>query len=309
MTISKASIQAQIDAIPWYHEFDFGDGLVALSKTPDIESHRANWRFIHEQLDKFDFANKTVLDIGCWDGYWSFDAERRGARSVLAIDDFSQNWSDRRGILLARDLLGSKVEVNPRLSVHELTSLGRKFDVILFLGVYYHLMDPYHALSQIRQCCHEDTIVLIEGSEGFGLPPNAVLFDVENTTCRYLPSAGALDHLLRATYFTRTHEAFMPFPTSFLRRGGWRFRLRAALKALRGDRRELARMIQESVAVRRLFLAATPFTGRNPAHPYRPPFGLAAFDPLYSTEGAWRPDSFESTPEPHALDRAPARQR
>src|SRR5437667_8725440 len=103
-------LQAQIDAIPWYHEFDFGNGLKARSKASDIDWHRQNWRFVEDQLAAFDFHNKTVLDIGCWDGYWSFYAERHGATRVLATDDFSQNWSGEEGLNLARQLLGSAVE-------------------------------------------------------------------------------------------------------------------------------------------------------------------------------------------------------
>ena len=50
-----------------------------------MEIHRKLWRFIEAQLDLLDFRGKTVLDIGCWDGYWSFYAERRGAREVVAL--------------------------------------------------------------------------------------------------------------------------------------------------------------------------------------------------------------------------------
>ena len=73
--------------------FEFPNGLVARSNTAeDIGSHRRIWSFIEKELDKIDFAGKTVLDLGCWDGYWSFYAERRGAKHVLATDDRTQNW-------------------------------------------------------------------------------------------------------------------------------------------------------------------------------------------------------------------------
>ena len=105
-----AETQRRIDAVEWYHEFDFPNGLKARSKH-DVEGHRLVWKFIQEQLDAVDFRGKTVLDIGCWDGYWSFYAERRGAARVLASDDRTQNWAGSRGLLLARELYGSAVEV------------------------------------------------------------------------------------------------------------------------------------------------------------------------------------------------------
>ena len=109
----RSVIQQRIDSIHWYHEFDFGDGLCAKVKTPDAESHRALWRFIQSKLDGIEFKDKTVLDIGCWDGYWSFYAERRGAKSVLATDDSGQNWAGEAGFLLAKELLKSNVESQP----------------------------------------------------------------------------------------------------------------------------------------------------------------------------------------------------
>src|SRR5687768_12760300 len=102
--------QRRIDQVQWYHEFDFPNGLVARSKTEDIVFHRRIWSFIRHELDQIDFAGKTVLDIGCWDGYWSFYAERRGAKSVLAADDQTQNWAGSSGILLAKELMGSSIE-------------------------------------------------------------------------------------------------------------------------------------------------------------------------------------------------------
>ena len=135
-----SDIQRRIDRIHWYHEFDFGHGLRAEVKTPDAKSHRALWHFIESELDKIDFAKKSVLDIGCWDGYWSFYAERRGAAHVLATDDSSQNWAGIAGFTLAKELFKSSVHSNLRLSVYDLHQLDAKFDIILCLGVFYHLL-------------------------------------------------------------------------------------------------------------------------------------------------------------------------
>ena len=134
-TPTKDELQGRINSVQWYHEFDFGDGLHARVNTPDAASHRALWRFIQSKLDEISFTDKTVLDIGCWDGYWSFYAERRGAKRVLATDDSGQNWAGEAGFMLAKELLKSGVESHLQLSVYDLDRLGSKYDIILCLGV------------------------------------------------------------------------------------------------------------------------------------------------------------------------------
>jgi tRNA (mo5U34)-methyltransferase len=275
--MNLAEQQARIDAVAWYHDFDFAQDLKARAKTPAAEIQRPMWRFIETQLEAVDFRGKTVLDVGCWDGYWSFYAERRGARSVLAADDASQNWSDGQGVHLAKELLASNVEINRQLSVYELATLGRKFDIVLFLGVYYHLLDPYYALAQIRHCCHADTLVLIEGNEGLGLPTKGTLFDLDNRTSKFLPSLGALRDLLRAAYFSVTAEKSIDSPAG-TERPTWGWRLRMSLAALRGSRATVAELMQPLLAIRRVFVTCVPTTGPNDAHYYRPPFGLHVYD-------------------------------
>lgn len=197
------SLQERIDALPWYHEFDFGDGLHARSRSPHAPGHRLVWKFIERQLDRVDFRDKSVLDIGCWDGYWSFQAERRGAKSVLATDDCSQNWADGQGVHLAKELLRSSVKVRQDVSVYQLASLNEKFDVILFLCVFYHLHDLFYAFTQIRHCCRRDTVVVVEGSAATELGQGELLCNFSNHACEVLPSLGALRQILRRLFQRR----------------------------------------------------------------------------------------------------------
>ena len=180
--------QAEIDAIAWYHEFDFGNGLHARSHIENVEGVRQTWQFIEQQLDLLEFEGRSVLEIGAWDGFWSFYAERRGAASVLATDDASQNWARGTGLSLARELLESNIEVRQDLPIYELTSLNRTFDVILCLGVFYHLRDPFYGFAQIRHCCHPDTIVVMEGELAWnGVAPDEVRY-FYNHWLEFLPS-------------------------------------------------------------------------------------------------------------------------
>jgi tRNA (mo5U34)-methyltransferase len=132
--------------------FDFGHGLV--TRPPHVQ-RRFRRRLRLLQIPE-DLSGKTVLDIGAWDGYFSFEFERRGAKRVLAIDSFA--WDPRpqgfpRGLecfLLARDLLGSKVE-HLRLDVHDLCpeAVGT-FDLVFCAGVLYHMRHPLLAIEKIR---------------------------------------------------------------------------------------------------------------------------------------------------------------
>ncbi len=259
-----SGLQRRIDEVRWYHEFDFGSGLLAAPKTSDATSHRALWHFIENQLDKLDFAGKTVLDLGCWDGYWSFYAERRNARHVLATDDTSQNWAGEAGFRLAHELLGSSVESDLQRSVYQLDALGRKFDVILCLGIYYHLFDPLFAFSQIRHCCHDKTIVVIEGDAFFGL--NDFLGLSENPAQlgalysrdlrrapRFVPDPDLLRFFTKTAYLNIESEAVHPL-TTFNTDGS----------VPRG--------------VNRMLLTCTPLNGLNTCHVYQPPFGLSQYD-------------------------------
>src|SRR4051794_26808714 len=114
--------QEDIDRLAWYHDFEFPNGLRARStETRHTAVRRILQWFVSEQLRSINFIGKRVLDVGCWDGYYSFLAEERGAMSVLAVDDASQNWGSMECFRLARDLKRSSVAFRPDVSVYRLS--------------------------------------------------------------------------------------------------------------------------------------------------------------------------------------------
>lgn len=251
--------QARVAAARWYHDFDFGDGVRATSHHENPEGVRAVWAFIARQLGGVPFAGASVLDVGAWDGYWSFFAERHGAREVLAVDDASQRWADDSGIALARELLGSRIAIREDVPIYEVAALGRRFDVVLCLGVFYHLWDPLYGFAQLRHCCHRDTLVIVEGEVAWGgLPANGVRYAVSSWQ-ECVPSASALETLLRLAYF-RVDERV------------WMHSLPAAAPA------------DGELRIDRALLVCRPFAGRNPAHQYRPHFGLAGYDDRFRSD-------------------------
>ena len=97
-----------------------------------------------------DLTGMRVLDIGCAEGFFSFEAERRGAREVIGIDSFSDSVRRFNIVKEARQSDATAFLMN----VYDLEPkrLGT-FDLVLFYGVFYHLKHPQYALERIRSIC------------------------------------------------------------------------------------------------------------------------------------------------------------
>ena len=94
-----------------------------------------------------DVAGKTVLDIGCNAGFYSFEMKRRGAARVLGIDADEHYLAQAR---FAAGLLGLEVEFR-RMDVYDVAKLDERFDLVIFMGVLYHLRHPLLALDLIYE--------------------------------------------------------------------------------------------------------------------------------------------------------------
>ena len=102
------------------------------------------------------------MDIGAWDGFFSFEAEHRGAKKVLATDSFCWGGSvygTKDGFELARKALNSQVE-DITIDVNEITpeKIG-VFDLVLFLGVLYHMRHPLLALERVSSVAEKQLIL------------------------------------------------------------------------------------------------------------------------------------------------------
>jgi tRNA (mo5U34)-methyltransferase len=139
----------------WYHRIELRPGLWSPGSMD--ASKRLPGLGIPE-----DLAGKTVLDIGAWDGFFSFEAERRGATRVLAVDSYAWNgsgWGTKACFDLAREALGSRVE-DLEIGPTELSAAAvGTFDVVLFLNVLYHLRHPLLALEKIFEVTGEMLIL------------------------------------------------------------------------------------------------------------------------------------------------------
>jgi len=239
--VNVSELQARANSVVWYHTLDLGHGVVTDGFCTSYLGE--------DELP--DFEGKTVLDIGAWDGYYSFLAERRGASRVVALDhyawgvdfakrnpywvecfekgvlpdhslDTTEFWSPdlpgRRGFEIAHDAYNSSVEaVVGNFATVDPPSLGT-FDVVLFLGVLYHPKEPLTALEAVRRLTRgvaviETEAVRLPGMSGWsGLEFTAGCYRGYDYSNWFAPTMEALYELCRAAGFSKI--APLPGPPS-----------------------------------------------------------------------------------------------
>jgi tRNA (mo5U34)-methyltransferase len=147
-------VKAEIANVNWYHQIDLGDGIV----TPGVDNTLS--RMAALELPS-DLSGKSVLDIGAWDGFFSFEAERRGAGRILATDSYcwsGEGWGTKEGFLTASRILGSRAD-DMEIDVMDLSPerVGT-FDLVLFVGVLYHLRHPLLGLERVASVTGDQLI-------------------------------------------------------------------------------------------------------------------------------------------------------
>jgi tRNA (mo5U34)-methyltransferase len=160
--VTPVDLKSAVQSFPfWYHKIELPGGVVTPGWAPlSVDAYRI----------PTDLTGLRVLDVGAWDGFWTFEALRRGASEVVAIDDFS----DYLGLLdqrdraawetfdLCRSSLGYSEQACQRyeMSVYEATSdkLG-EFDVVFLFGTLYHLRYPLLALDLLSALCKKEIYV------------------------------------------------------------------------------------------------------------------------------------------------------
>lgn len=164
---------------PWFHNLDLNGILTApdhfLGDYPAAKfAHFAN-------LVPDDLSGKSVLDIGCNAGFYSIEMKRRGAERVVGIDSDDRYLAQGR---LAADTLGFEDIEFRKLSVYDVAALGERFDLVIFMGVLYHLRHPLLALDLIREHVAGDMLLfqsMQQGSKVVTEVPDDHPFYVEGT--------------------------------------------------------------------------------------------------------------------------------
>ncbi len=147
----------KLKQLKWFHSFDFGNGItVTGDKSLAIVQSEANAYF-----GNLDLSGASVLDIGTWNGYNAFEAEKRGAGRVVGSDHYVWTYipKGREPFDIAHQMFNSRVEPLlidvPDISPEKIGT----FNVVLYLGVFYHLFDAPTLTKQIAACAADLLIV------------------------------------------------------------------------------------------------------------------------------------------------------
>jgi tRNA (mo5U34)-methyltransferase len=146
MTFTASEIRERVEQLgPWFHNLDL-DGVATAPDHFLGDYPRTKFRHFAAAIPA-DLSGKSVLDIGCNAGFYSLEMKRRGAARVLGIDFDEAYLAQAR---FAAEVEGAEIEFR-RLSVYDVAALGEKFDIVIFMGVLYHLRHPLLALDLIRE--------------------------------------------------------------------------------------------------------------------------------------------------------------
>lgn len=169
--LSTEQIRQQVEELgEWFHNLDLGGVKTApdhfLGDYPQVK-----WQQFSSAIPE-DLSGKSVLDVGCNAGFYSIQMKRRGADRVVAIDSDEHYLAQAR---FAAKISDVEIEFH-NLSVYRVADLRERFDLVLFMGVLYHLRHPLLALELLHEHVVSDLLVaqsLLRGSkESMNLPRN-----------------------------------------------------------------------------------------------------------------------------------------
>ena len=217
---TRAHIEQRVRELgDWFHNMNLGGVQTApahfLGDYPAVKWHR------FEHAIPRDLEGRSVLDVGCNAGFYSIEMKRRGAARVVAVDSDPRYLAQAR---FAADVAGTEIDFR-QMSVYELPSLGERFDIVLFMGVLYHLRHPLLALDLLSEYVVADLMVfqsMLRGSpetarfdsdydfsetEHFDDPAYPRMYFVEkkyagDPTNWWIPNRACAEAMLRSAGFT-----------------------------------------------------------------------------------------------------------
>jgi tRNA (mo5U34)-methyltransferase len=217
-----ARLRDRVARVPvWFHEFELPGGVWTKGYyKPAPKLHRF---CIPARLD-----GQRVLDVGAWDGFFSFECERRGAASVTSMDiwDPASNATSE-GYAVAHRAVQSRA-VPIRASVHDLDlAVHGQFDLVLYLGVLYHLTNPFESLQKLRAVTKGTLIVETASDMHFTSRPALAFypgFELNGDGSNWFaPNASALVGMCKAAGFRDAKVMWSMGPLTRTTRAAVRF--------------------------------------------------------------------------------------
>jgi len=181
---TQEQIRARVaDLGQWFHNLD----LNGVPTAPEHFLHdypATKWRRFAHAVPA-DLTGRTVLDIGCNAGFYAIEMKRRGADRVVAIDSDARYLAQAR---FAAEVTGQDITFR-QLSVYDVAALGERFDLVLFLGVLYHLRHPLLALDLIHEHAARD-LLLFQTMQRGAAEVEPVAADYDFFECDHFDRAG-----------------------------------------------------------------------------------------------------------------------
>jgi tRNA (mo5U34)-methyltransferase len=229
--LTQDQIRRRVEELgQWFHNLDLGGVKTApdhfLGDYPEVK-----WQRFASAIPN-DLTGKSVLDVGCNGGFYSIQMKRRGAERVVAIDMDEKYLEQAR---FAARVSGADIEFR-NLSVYRVGELREQFDLVLFMGVLYHLRHPLLALELLHEHVVADLLVaqsMLRGSsQAIDVPPDFPfwerdVFESEKFPCMYfvenrfandptnwwIPNRACFEAMLRSSGFAildhPEHEVFI----------------------------------------------------------------------------------------------------
>lgn len=190
---TEAAIRRKVAALgPWFHNLDLA-GVKTAPEHPLGDYPAVKWARFSGAIPE-DLAGRTVLDIGCNGGFYAIEMKRRGADRVLAIDLDESYLAQAQ---FAASVCGVEIEFR-QLSVYQIGALRERFDIVLFMGVLYHLRHPLLALDLINEHVVGDLLVfqsMQRGSARVGrVEPDYQFWDLEQFDAPEYPKLHFIEH-------------------------------------------------------------------------------------------------------------------
>jgi tRNA (mo5U34)-methyltransferase len=217
--LTREDIEARVRELgTWFHNLDLRGVATApghfLGDYPAVK-----WRLFQHAIPR-DLTGRTVLDVGCNGGFYSIEMKRRGADRVVAVDTDERYLAQAR---FAAEVSGVEIDFRT-MSVYDLPKLEERFDVVLFMGVLYHLRHPLLALDILHDAVARDLLVfqsMLRGSpaaadvrpdyefadvEPFAAPSWPLMYFVEHRyahdpTNWWIPNRAGAEAMLRSAGF------------------------------------------------------------------------------------------------------------
>jgi 2-polyprenyl-3-methyl-5-hydroxy-6-metoxy-1,4-benzoquinol methylase len=210
-SLAQAEIEERLDSFYWHYPFEFGGRFVEADWEPGKGIHGRHYRrYLHIfpallSMRGGSLTGATVLDVGCNCGFWSLQARRLGAESVLGIEASQENVDQANFILELTGIGGIRFEQGSAYEVSR--ERHGEFDVVLYLGLLYHLEHPVLALERLYETTAElavvDTTVVPDSGVLCRIQADVVHDQNYSNRLAFVPSRAAVAAMLRHVGFRK----------------------------------------------------------------------------------------------------------